>query len=365
MRMLVALALVTGAVGGAHAQERRTEAVVLIVVDGVRWQEVFRGADSLLLSRAAGGVDDTAGLRREFWRPTAEERRRVLFPFLWDSVAARGQLFGNRDVGSAARVTNGFDFSYPGYQELLAGFPDPAIDRNDFGPNPNVTVFEWLAGRAGFHDRVAAFGTWDAFAAILNRERAGFPVHVAWEPPFERPRNDRQAALDRLYRTTTRYWPDVSWDAFMHAVVLERLRELHPRALFIGFGETDTWAHERRYDLYLRQARQVDRFIAELWSTMQGMRRYRGRTTFIITTDHGRGDGPDAWRSHGREVAGADAIFLAVIGPDTPPLGERRHAAPVTLASVAATLAALLGEDYARAQPRAAPPIADLLPRGR
>jgi hypothetical protein len=91
------------------------------------------------------------------------------------------------------------------------------------------------------------------------------------------------------------------------------------------------------------------------------MPEYRGRTTFIITTDHGRGDGRTTWRDHGRKVPESEQIWLAVIGPDTPPLGARHDAPVVTQSQVPATLAALLGEDWRKAEPRAAPPIADVL----
>jgi hypothetical protein len=47
---------------------------------------------------------------------------------------------------------------------------------------------------------------------------------------------------------------------------------------------------------------------------------------------------------------------VAVIGPDTPALGVRRNT-PVRQGQVAATLAALLGKDWVRAEPRAAPPL--------
>jgi len=76
---------------------------------------------------------------------------------------------------------------------------------------------------------------------------------------------------------------------------------------------------------------------------MQAMPEYRGTTTFIITTDHGRGSGPEKWRDHGKDVDGAEDIWIAVLGPDTPALGERAQAGPVTQSQVAATIAALLG----------------------
>ena len=51
---------------------------------------------------------------------------------------------------------------------------------------------------------------------------------------------------------------------------------------------------------------------------------------------------------------------MAFLGPDTPALGERSNVPPVTQSQVAATLAALVGEDYCAAVPQAGKPIADV-----
>ncbi len=102
----------------------------------------------------------------------------------------------------------------------------------------------------------------------------------------------------------------------------------------------------------------------QLWNTLQQLPAYRDQTTFIITTDHGRGSGLVEWKEHGVEEKGSENIWIAVIGPDTPPLGERTHTAEVHQAQIAATVAALLGKDYRRRCP-AAPPIAEVLARGR
>ena len=96
---------------------------------------------------------------------------------------------------------------------------------------------------------------------------------------------------------------------------------------------------------------------------MQQIPDYRGQTTFLITTDHGRGSGPVEWKEHGKDQKGSENIWLAVIGPDTPPLGERAHATPITQSQIAATLAAVLGQDYRRAAPHAAAPITEVLPQ--
>jgi arylsulfatase A-like enzyme len=107
----------------------------------------------------------------------------------------------------------------------------------------------------------------------------------------------------------------------------------------------------------------MDAYLRRLWETLQSLPAYRDQTTLIVTPDHGRGSGPTEWRNHGAAVDGAENIWIAVLGPDTPPLGERANIAPVFQNQIAATLAALLGEDYAGAVPKAGRPLTDALPK--
>ena len=127
------------------------------MTDGLRWQEVFDGAERSLMDKKKGKVPDSAALMKAYWRETPEARREALMPFLWTVMAPQGQIFGNRDKGSDAFVTNKMWFSYPGYSETLCGFADPRINSNDKIPNPNVTVLEWLKSRPLFQGDVAAF----------------------------------------------------------------------------------------------------------------------------------------------------------------------------------------------------------------
>lgn len=366
----VALFAVAASAPALPAQARpalRTRNVVLFVIDGVRWQEVFTGAERALISKDPGGVRDTAALRRDFWRDTPDARREALFPFLWGTVAKQGQLFGNRTRGSDAHITNRFRFSYPGYSEILTGVFDPRIDSNDYPPNPNETVFEWLSTRPGFTGKVGAVATWNAFRRIFNEERSKIPVLDSWDPPFadvKRP-TERMQLIDELYRTSVHYWDGNAFDAPMQLAAKEFVRVYTPRLLFVGYGETDEWSHAGMYDLVARSAHQADAFIGDMWTMMQSMPAYRGTTTFVITTDHGRGNGRAAWRDHGEDVEGAQHIWIGIIGPDTPALGERRNAPAVTQSQIAATVAALLGEDWQERSPKAGGPIREALGRGR
>ena len=363
---LLAVLLTLLAVEPAHAQSAKTRNVVLIVSDGFRWQEVFNGADETLLNEANGGIwDKEADLRREFWRADAGERRRALLPFLWNTVAVRGQIFGNQALGSIARVTNGLAFSYPGYNEMLTGHPDARIDSNEYGPNPNVSVLEWLNTLTELHGKVSVHASWATFKDILNVSRSHLPLQAGWDLPYRGTLTPRQELLNRLYQSITRLDDEDVYDAFMQVSLLESFDKQQPRVLFVGYGETDNWAHAGRYDLVLHSAHQFDHFVSELWERMQALPAYRNSTTFIITTDHGRGGDPVEWKEHGIEQQGSENIWIAVLGPDTPPLGERSHTAEVHQAQIAATVAALLGKDFRQAVPAAAPPINEVLGRSR
>jgi hypothetical protein len=360
--------LFLSAAAGAMAQNEagkpagKTRNVVLIVADGLRWQEIFTGADASLLNSKYGGVwDKPDDLRKDFWREDAAERRAALLPFLWGTVAKQGQIFGNQNKGSVGRVTNGMAFSYPGYNEMLTGFPDPKINSNEFGKNPNITVFEWLNKSPEFHDQAAVFATWSTFKDIFNQQRSQLAMQVGWDEPYRGAATPREGMLNQLYRETIKLDSEDVYVSFLQPPLLDFVKARHPRVLFVGYGETDNWAHSGRYDLVLRSAHEFDAYVRELWETMQAMPEYRDQTTFLITTDHGRGSGLVEWKDHGEKQKGSENIWIAVLGPDTEALGERRRTSPVTQAQIAATLAALLGKNYRGDVPVAAPPIEDVL----
>ncbi len=342
------------------APSPKTSRVIWVMTDGLRWQELFQGAEASLMTKANGVADEEA-LRRDFWRGSELERRQVLMPFLWGTMGRDGQIYGNRKLASDAYVTNGMNFSYPGYNETLTGAADPAIDSNHKINNPNVTVLEWLHRKPAFSGKVAAFGAWDLFPWIFNAERAGFPVNAGYAALEGFPANPRIQLLNELKADSPRDWDDEVYDNLAFHTALEYLKERKPRVLFLSLGETDDWAHDTKYGEYLRSARRADGYLKTLWDTVQSMPEYRGVTTLVFTPDHGRGEGED-WRSHGQKIPDSKYIWLAFMGPDTPALGERVNIAAVTQNQVAATVAKLLGEDYYSAVPGRGAPIADIIP---
>jgi hypothetical protein len=322
---------------------RATDNVILVTLDGFRWQELFSGADSSLIASIADSAS-RARVRERFWRPDAPARRKALMPWLWSTLAVRGQLFGNRFEGATVRVTNGKRFSYPGYNEILAGFPDDRIDSNDPVPNPNVTVLEWLNRKPALTGRVAAVGTWSVFSAIINATRSGLPVNAGWTPlEGHSPTVD---LLNQLQAYATRTWDEERDDAITFLVAKEYLQRREPRVFFLAFGDTDEWAHSGRYDTYLDMAQRTDAMLRDLWQTVQALPQYRNHTALVIATDHGRGTGLK-WTDHGKSVPEAEF----------PGRGLRNDVKDATQSQIAATVAALLGYDYPAAEPRAGRPL--------
>ena len=360
-KIVLATLVITGIGGIALAgSAHRTENVFLITVDGLRWQEVFTGAEAQLMTRDYG-VRDTNRLRSWFWRETTEARRQALLPFFWGTIATQGQLYGNGNKGSISAVTNGKNFTYPGFNEIFTGAPDDRIDKNEKRYNPNVSVLEWLHRKPGFTGRVVGFANWEVHPYILNTQRSGIPVWSGYDTNFPGAPGSRLELVQQLQRDTLPLWPDMSFDSFYFHAANEYIKERQPRLVWLALSETDEWAHEGNYERYLQSANNADRYIHKLWDTVQSLPAYKDKTTFIITCDHGRGSGAE-WKNHGKGVPGAEKTWLAVIGPDTRPLGERTNIPPVTHSQIAATLAALLGEDHHGAVPASGAPIRDLLP---
>lgn len=346
-----------------HAQQvpHATERILFVMTDGLRWQEVFNGADEGLMNKENGGVTNVEALKQAYWRNSPKTRREALMPFLWTTISKNGQIYGNRDLGSDAYVTNGLNFSYPGYSETLCGFADPRIRSNDKIPNPNVTVLEWLNNKPEYKGKVAAFAAWDVFPAIFNASRAGFLVNAGYDSLTAIPVSPRLELLNQLKAETPKVWDDEPFDNLTFHSALEYLQAAKPKLLYLSLGETDDWAHAGNYTEYLNSAHRVDAYLKTLWDLVQSLPEYKGKTTLIFSPDHGRGSDPVEWKTHGEKVPDSKYIWMAFLGPDTQALGERKQVTAVTQNQIAATLAVFLGEDYSSAVPKAAKVITDVV----
>ncbi|MGB5436279.1 MAG: sulfatase-like hydrolase/transferase [Maribacter sp.] len=320
--------------------------IVLITMDGLRWQELFTGADPLLVTHTKY-VHDTTALKESFWREAPRERREALMPFLWQEATKMGQLHGNRGLGNKIDLTNTMWFSYPGYNEILTGRADDSrIDSNDKINNPNTTILEIVNSDPRYKGKVAAFGSWDVFPFIVNEERSGVPVNAGFEIAMGNDMTERERFLNQLQAQVPSPWGTVRLDAFTHHYALEHMKKNHPMFVYIAYGETDDFAHDGNYEAYLRSAHNTDNLIKELWEFTKQDDFYKDNTIFIITTDHGRGTDPlDTWRHHGNKIKGAGQVWLLAFGNGIKAIGEVDANAQLYSDQIAPTVLELLGID--------------------
>ncbi len=334
---------------------RRAENLILISLDGLRPEEMFGGADSRLMIPDLG-VKDPEKWKARFDAESAELRRAKLLPHLWGRInQGHAWIAGNLERNSQVSVTNGKYFSYPGYNEILSGQADDWVDSNAKRYNRNTTVLEYLNRQDELKGSVMAFCSWDVFPYIINDQRSGIPVNAGWTPLSAGDPNVLESfnfAAANLFHE----WDGVRYDVFTASGAMQAMKSAQPRVLYISLGETDDWAHAGRYDRYLLTANQNDFFIQKIWEVAQAIPQYREKTAFIVTTDHGRGDGREGWKSHGSDLPGSERIWITAFGAGIVRSGEDQSGR-YTQSQVAATAAALLGYDFLKFNPSAAPPI--------
>jgi hypothetical protein len=331
-------------IAAASQTEFQAENIFVITTDGFRWQEIFTGADSSLLNDPRY-VQDTGLARQLYWDGDVQIRRKMLMPFFWEVIARDGQLYGNRKYENKVNVKNLYKISYPGYNEIFTGTTDPRIVINLPRNNHHPNVLEWLNRRKEYEGKVAAFSSWNLFPYIFDADRSDFLLNSGYASPVL-PGEDSafgfiQAVQDHMvHKSHTRY----DWLTFLNA--REYIAVYHPKVVFIGLGETDEFAHQGKYDLYLQQAGSFDRMVGELWYFVQTHAFYRNKTVFLITTDHGRGEKPGTWHTHNFLTRGSGQTWLALLGPGIAPLGERMVPEQLFEKQFAATIAGLLGVGF-------------------
>ena len=228
-------------------------------------------------------------------------------PFFWKTLVPAGVVLGNQAKGSKVTVQNDQWFSYPGYSEMLTGRPQPDVKSNDFVRYPHRTVLEHAREALGLEH---SGGRADRLLGRLQVRGLEPRRRLLHE---RRPRCRARSALDARDRPVRGPAPAgpaaLGREQQRRADLPDRARvtcrKNQPRVMWIGLGQSDDWAHARRYDLVLDYLHIADRLLADLWQTLQSMEPYRGRTTLIVTTDHGRGRTPADWAEHDAGIQGS------------------------------------------------------------
>lgn len=127
---------------------------------------------------------------------------------------------------------------------------------------------------------------------------------------------------------------DANWSALQSILTTSS-----PRFITFYLPDVDSAGHGGNWNTYLAAIQNADQIIGQLWATLQQHPDYAGRTTMLITNDHGRHDYD--FQGHGDGCDGCRTIQLLAVGPGI----REGHVSmiPRSIPDVAPTIGALLG----------------------
>ncbi len=318
--------------------------VVLITVDGVRWQEIFRGVDPVLARKA--------GLSSELLADG-----RALLPNLY-ALIDRGVALGDASAGSPM-VASGPNFvSLPGYREIFTGRSAGACIDNDCEPLDQPTVLDELRDAGGLPPGdIAAITSWETLKNAVSQTPSRMAISSGRKSGATRDQLRVSPAAAALLDAcaSAKAWPgkeDYRPDRCTATLALEYLTARRPRFLYVGLGDTDELGHRNDYRAYLGALRAFDQFLGRVVEQVDA------QTIVLVTCDHGRAA---TFQDHGRAVPESASVWLVAAGAHIPARGRVALASSRRLADIAPTLRALLTLDPDHT-PGAGVPIPELLP---
>ena len=313
------------------ADDRSESAVVLVVLDGVRWQEVFGGADR-------------AVARQHGVNPGTWPNARALMPNLQRMIEVEGMALGAPGHGPEITTGGTQRISLPSYREIFTGRSDPLCQSNECAQPLGRTVAYDVYDVGGPGD-VAVIASWSNIARAASADSSRFVLTTGRKVVGlgDVLRSDPVTAslLDAGSRASAfpgegEYRPD----SITERIALRYLATARPRFLFVGLGDCDEYGHRNDYRGYLTALHGADAFLGELEVTLEAMGARGRHTTVLVTADHGRARD---FRDHGVGHPESGRVWLVAGGADVRGRGlvaaSRRH----TLSDIAPTVRALLG----------------------
>lgn len=322
--------------------------VVIIVLDGARWQEIFEGADASIGAPRGFDTSKLVGGAK-------------LMPSL-HALIARGVAIGAPGHGEPIRASGPSYISLPGYMEIFSG-ASTRCPNNSCARTRDKTIVDEIRETAHTAEEVAVVSSWPT----IEQAAASEPQKIVMSAGSHHSYNS--AALRFDYASSQLFWTGeevVAWpgegdyrpDALTSQIALKYLAKRKPRFLFIGLGDMDEYAHKNDYRDYISSLQFADKMIGDVVKVLDAMGERGKRTTIVVTADHGRAED---FRTHGAGSPESARVWLVAAGGDVPARGLVDAAKEHHLADIAPTLRTLVGLPP-RGGRGAGEPIVEVLP---
>jgi hypothetical protein len=301
-----------------------SDTVIVLTLDGVRWQDVFLGSDPTL-------------------GDAPRQSRAASVPELHAALERSGAALGAPGSGSQFEVAGRANWSLPGYNELFSGTARHHCRTNECARVKRATLADDLARNAA-PEEVAVIASWGRLEKAATHQPGQFFVSSGQNVRYGEVTLPKD--LRALYRAGQHVDPSPGYadyrpDRFTAAFALAYLEHYRPKFLFVGLGDTDEYAHRDDYASYLEALEQADSWFGRLLDSIEHLNESGHPTTLFVTTDHGRAQ---EFVDHGPGTPEASRTFLFAFGNGIRKRGVIEGCGSHTLSELAPAIRQLLGE---------------------
>jgi hypothetical protein len=237
----------------------QTEYVVLVIIDGLRYSEGLGHPDQLHVPRMA-------------------------------DLAAQGAIVDNFRNDGYTYTSRAIPAIWCGAWTETYSFSDPDCNGSTNKYTDLPTVFEYYRQQLDKPDSDCIYTIKD-----LCPWKASF--HADYGPD---------------------YWPLYHSEGYSDIDVWQETEQiiatLSPHLLLMYLADVDNAGHSGDWDDYISAITIADSLVGCLWDAVQANPLYTGKTTLLVTNDHGRHDYD--FTGHGDNCEGCRRIQLLAVGPD-------------------------------------------------
>ncbi|MEI9959082.1 MAG: hypothetical protein WDM90_22840 [Ferruginibacter sp.] len=192
----------------------------------------------------------------------------------------QGAIYGNRNYANKVTVANSYRFSYAGYNEIFTGYADPGIIANKKKWNRNDNLLQFINEQEEYKNKVAAFTSWNLFSYIFNKRQSDFYLNSGYQNILHDSLTETETLVNGVQASIMDTLQPTRNDMLTFITAKEYIQAKHPKVVYIGFGETDEYAHSGKYDDYLESAHLFDEYLKQLWYLVNKDPFYKNNTRF-------------------------------------------------------------------------------------
>lgn len=236
----------------------KTENVIVVVVDGVRQSETWQNPGQQYIPKMANELAPKGVILTEFYN-------------------------------------NGSTFTIPGHIAITTGDYEYLSNQGDQYPTEPSFFQLWLKTSNSVKTKAWIITSKEKLNVLADCKE------LEWRTLFN-------PSIDAITRD----------DTLTFQIAKEILNKYKPKLTLIHFAGPDNYGHANNWDKHLYSIAETDSLVFELWKFLGTDDYYKGKTTLIVTNDHGRhlDNIATGFVEHGDKCIGCTHLNFYATGPD-------------------------------------------------